>query len=258
MELARGLASELPVVPILVGGAAMPTVADLPPDLSQLADRQAVVVRDEAFHEDVERLLRSLRGRSSSGQPGHRGRLIALVAAVIVVVGGGLVTWIVQGRSGEAGSTNVTTSGLGSCQDPSTPEWNRIAVEGKPSAAVSHTGGSVTITVNGAHWRPTSPVHWQLVLTTQVQNDTREDLNVGAWFYRDVEVAQRPFDPSCFSVTRKEIAAGEVVDGLVGFEVSCRPDDSVVLVLQSSTSADRYHVPITVGTPSSDCRTDAL
>ena len=40
-EIVRGLASGLPVVPVLVGGAAMPTAGELPAELSRLADRQA-------------------------------------------------------------------------------------------------------------------------------------------------------------------------------------------------------------------------
>ena len=76
-ELVAALATDIPVVPVLVGGAAMPSADHLPVELAGLAQRQAVVVRDESFHGDVELLLQSLRGE----QPGtrtSRSRLLAV------------------------------------------------------------------------------------------------------------------------------------------------------------------------------------
>ena len=62
IEVAHALEADLRVVPVLVGGAALPTASDLPEDLQDLTRRQAVTVRDESFHQDVARLVRSLRG----------------------------------------------------------------------------------------------------------------------------------------------------------------------------------------------------
>lgn len=61
IEIAHALDRKLPVVPVLVGGAAMPAERDLPPTLSALAFRQALVVRpDPDFHRDVDRLIVAL------------------------------------------------------------------------------------------------------------------------------------------------------------------------------------------------------
>lgn len=61
MEIQAGLESGKPVIPVLVGGALMPTEADLPPALAGLARRQAVVLSDAGWRSDVERLVTSLR-----------------------------------------------------------------------------------------------------------------------------------------------------------------------------------------------------
>ncbi|MGH9277977.1 MAG: TIR domain-containing protein, partial [Acidimicrobiales bacterium] len=62
LELATVLQRDLPVVPVLVGGAALPAAEALPEDLRPLAQRQAIEVRDSTWHQDVDHLLRSLRG----------------------------------------------------------------------------------------------------------------------------------------------------------------------------------------------------
>jgi hypothetical protein len=48
-ELVAALRTDTPVVPVLVGGASLPSADQLPDELAGLAQRQAVVIRDEAF-----------------------------------------------------------------------------------------------------------------------------------------------------------------------------------------------------------------
>ncbi len=58
------------VIPVLVDSAPMPSEADLPHSLGQLAYKNAVIVRDDPdFHHDVGRLIESLLQR---GKPGER------------------------------------------------------------------------------------------------------------------------------------------------------------------------------------------
>jgi eukaryotic-like serine/threonine-protein kinase len=62
IELEAALARKVPVVPVLVGHAAMPATGQLPGSLATLAFRQAVDVRpDPDFHNDATRLLGALR-----------------------------------------------------------------------------------------------------------------------------------------------------------------------------------------------------
>ena len=61
IELEMALARGVPVIPVLVSGATMPSEAQLPASLAAFAYRQATQVRpDPDFHRDVDRLLASL------------------------------------------------------------------------------------------------------------------------------------------------------------------------------------------------------
>jgi hypothetical protein len=62
LELGTALARDARVIPVLVGRAAMPSRADLPDALQGLADRQAIVLHDETWQQDVDGLLSRLRG----------------------------------------------------------------------------------------------------------------------------------------------------------------------------------------------------
>ena len=55
LELAQG--KNIPILPILVGAAAMPSPQTLPTSLDHLSRRQAYVLDDADFHEDVNRLI---------------------------------------------------------------------------------------------------------------------------------------------------------------------------------------------------------
>jgi len=60
MEVALGLRSEIRVVPVLVGGAAMPSRDELPEDLQGLAGLNAREIDDARWDHDVGRLLEDL------------------------------------------------------------------------------------------------------------------------------------------------------------------------------------------------------
>ncbi|NPV68092.1 MAG: toll/interleukin-1 receptor domain-containing protein [Anaerolineae bacterium] len=68
IEVAAGLARQnVLVVPVLVSGAAMPAPADLPPDLVNLAYRNAAIVRDDPdFSRDMRRLIEQIRTASAT------------------------------------------------------------------------------------------------------------------------------------------------------------------------------------------------
>jgi hypothetical protein len=59
-EVAAGLVGGLEVIPVLVGGAAMPGEADLPPALAALARRHARPLSETHWDLDVDRLLEAL------------------------------------------------------------------------------------------------------------------------------------------------------------------------------------------------------
>lgn len=96
-EIQAALASGKPVIPLLVGGATMPGGADLPSAIAGLARRQAVVLSDGSWRDDVERLVVSLRPLlpDRGGAPGKRRWILGLAGAVVglVAMAWGIQVW---------------------------------------------------------------------------------------------------------------------------------------------------------------------
>lgn len=94
-EIQAALGSDKPLIPLLVGGAKMPTADELPPSLAALARCQAVVLSDGSWRGDVTQLITSLRvllPAVVSGKTGQRRRLILRLilggaAAVVALFG---------------------------------------------------------------------------------------------------------------------------------------------------------------------------
>lgn len=70
-EIIAALERRIPVIPALVGGAAMPRQKDLPETLAMLAQRQAIELSDTRFQQDCLRLIGVLDGivKKDAGQP---------------------------------------------------------------------------------------------------------------------------------------------------------------------------------------------
>lgn len=60
LEIATALERKIKVVPVLVGGAAMPKTSQLPESLALLARRNAIEISDTRFHSDVNRLIEAI------------------------------------------------------------------------------------------------------------------------------------------------------------------------------------------------------
>ena len=99
LALEAALARGIPVIPVLVAHATMPTEAQLPPSLVPFAYRQATVVRpDPNFHRDMDRLIAALRGVRAP--PARRtGRVPAIAGAVAALALVASVAWWLSGRS---------------------------------------------------------------------------------------------------------------------------------------------------------------
>jgi hypothetical protein len=70
-ETAAALHRDVPVIPVLVDGAIMPSRSELPPELAPLASRQAMTIRHESFRSDVDRLIAAIERRvGTAGEPG--------------------------------------------------------------------------------------------------------------------------------------------------------------------------------------------
>jgi len=60
VEIQAALERNIPVVPLLVGGAGMPKAKDLPPTIAKLSRRHAMKMSDERFRADVTRLIEQI------------------------------------------------------------------------------------------------------------------------------------------------------------------------------------------------------
>ncbi|MDH3445271.1 MAG: ankyrin repeat domain-containing protein, partial [Deltaproteobacteria bacterium] len=93
LEIVAALDRGMQVIPILIQGAGMPTVDQLPQDIAGLARRNAVTLRETHFDADVDELIRLIA-------PGWVGKWVAAVAAVVVAAVAG-VWWLTAPPSPE-------------------------------------------------------------------------------------------------------------------------------------------------------------
>jgi hypothetical protein len=69
LELVHALQRSLPVIPLLVDGARFPESSELPADLAPLTRRQALVIDNLSFHQDLDRLMDVIRRLENVFQP---------------------------------------------------------------------------------------------------------------------------------------------------------------------------------------------
>jgi TIR domain len=63
IEIAQALRRDIPVIPILLDGAKIPKADQLPADLQELASRNGMHIIHASFHDDMNRLIRQLKGQ---------------------------------------------------------------------------------------------------------------------------------------------------------------------------------------------------
>jgi hypothetical protein len=74
IEVGAALQRNIPVIPILLDGAKVPKANQLPKDLEELSMRNGLDVRHASFHNDIDRLVRSLKGQLSEADAEERRR----------------------------------------------------------------------------------------------------------------------------------------------------------------------------------------
>lgn len=114
LEVEAALGRSIPVVPVLVQGAAMPKAEELPAALAALATRQAAVLDHAEFHDDVERLcdrLARMIGVEAPVAPSPIRRWWPAIAAVgALIVGAGAYVSL-RGPVDDASGTRGSSSG---------------------------------------------------------------------------------------------------------------------------------------------------
>jgi hypothetical protein len=82
------------VIPVLVKGATMPAAEALPPDVRQLADRNAIEIRGSAWKDDTARLVKLLR--KAGALPISRRQWMRRAAAIIAILALGTVIYLAR------------------------------------------------------------------------------------------------------------------------------------------------------------------
>jgi hypothetical protein len=231
-ELATALRGGVQVVPVLVGGAALPAAADLPDDLRELPTRQAVALRDETWNHDVDGLLRALAGPP----PRRRWWLAGVAVGVALLVAGGLVWWGTGAGDG-GGSTDGTATErpIPPCDVPGAG-WSAIAVDPAARGTVPpEVGGPLVFRVEDAAWIATD-AGWRVVLATTVENESAEVQTLGDWHFAALVASRRSWPRVCYSADQSTLGAGRAADLVVGFDVGCRPVGALTLELNGGTA----------------------
>ena len=233
LELARALGRDIRVIPILVGGARMPEAAELPDDLQELAQRQALELHDETWHQDVDGLVRSLRGEPAM-PTNRRRRWLVAGTALIVLLALGAGAWWLWGP-GTGAQTGSATAAPPSCPRPAGQAWSPIALSKDPTAMDKEDPNYPRkVSVKKAYWRAHDG-KWQVILATSIENTGSQSEDIGYYIYKYLVVAQRPFPVMCFSQTNANASldSGIIDDELVGFNVNCKPTGYIQLMIES-------------------------
>jgi TIR domain len=228
-EVRSALASAKPVVPVLVGGASLPSEPDLPDDLRSLVRRQAIELNDQTWAEDVEMLIRRLEGKETVRAPR---RMFLPVAIGLVILGvAGVVLWQTLRDSG--GNGDIT-----GCPGPDDP-WTMIDVAADATAVEQLSGGrALRYQVEGTDFREESG-EWIVVLHVRLQNESQDvpgnddHTGFGPGNFDALLVDQvSAGEPECFDYESGDtiLAPGEAAIARVGFISSLDPSEASLML----------------------------
>jgi hypothetical protein len=228
-EVAAALSSDVPVVPVLVGSASMPVEDELPPDLKPLVHRQAVTIRDDSWHQDVDTLVRRLQREEVVADRRRRWRPIAIAVGAVLVVGAAIAAVLLLRDDGGGGaadlSAGITSAGLTGCPVPKA-SWREIQVAGDAAATVGAGDAQLLFTVRSAALDPDQN---RLYLSVEVRNQSAPGgVSVPYYnqaFFRTVLVdGLSQGDADCLSVEGDpNLSAGQRAIGLVGYDLTEDP-----------------------------------
>ncbi len=109
-EIALALESNIPVIPVLLRGARMPSEGELPANLSALARRNAVEVGEATFDRDMAALIRALEPKLSRRAGTWKG--IAAACLFFLALGAGVAVYRKKGpEPAPAAKAQPQTSG---------------------------------------------------------------------------------------------------------------------------------------------------
>lgn len=247
LEIGAALARpDVLVVPVLVGGAVMPGMHQLPEPLRGLGRRQALILRDETWEQDVDRLAAVLRAHGvGAPRPARSESLVkrqppwAWIAGAVIVAAIALVAFVytrepVVDPAGAVGGS-VASAVPESPAIPPGPVGSgyAIGIVGNPEFATGETIYSVTtgsLVNNG----PTST----LSLRVRVANDSRFSALFGSDAFRLAIGGESLVPSSSFS---EALASNATSQRVVTFEI---PTATVRADLRIAAGTDAGTMPL--------------
>jgi hypothetical protein len=149
IELDAAQRHDRPVIPVLVGGAAMPEAEDLPAALQWLARRSPLELRDASFDADVDRLRKAIvplgpHAVEPGGGKRQRGLWIAVAVLVLAVIGLGVAALLTS--SDDGGGSSATSQPATSVETPSSEAASTEQATTEEPPATSEPPASTTST----------------------------------------------------------------------------------------------------------------
>jgi hypothetical protein len=232
LEVAVALSSGVPVVPVLVGGAVLPTHDELPVEMSEMLGRHAVTIRDTSWHQDVDDLARRLKGEERLAAPTRRLPIVIGVGVLLVLVVAVVATLV---RNGE----NESSSDLPDCAQPDVG-WTQVELAADPTdEIVNDDGPTVRFEVLRAALLADTADTARVLVQVKVTNTNESQPGDGDIFFYgsgDVDsllVDGVQFNADCFGPT-------------VGGEQSIEPDESAIAWTGFATTNVQRGTPLQI------------
>jgi hypothetical protein len=167
-EVEAALGRGIPVVPVLVQGAALPRAADVPASLTPLMTRQAAVLDHADFHDDVERLCDRLAPVLERGTfmrwARVRRRWLAASAAILLVIA---VAGYFATPARDAGRQETSTAPAG--RDPTPPVAVDPRIPERPSTTTTATTTTTALILPSARRPATQPAARSTAAATETR-----------------------------------------------------------------------------------------
>lgn len=248
------------VIPVLVGGAVMPTTDQLPIELRDLAVRNAIALRDETWYVDVDRLISALGGEPP---PSRRSHWLLATGLAIGLIAAGTVGWILlddgpgSDDSGNAGSSstvltgvpttlNAYTATLPTCPTPVPPAWTDLGTDDDATDENPDAYNAWRFRFLGGGYQSDSSDEWDVVIRTQATSlePATGELGLRHYAFYKLVVGGESFVPYCFQVVsgNKLLGPDESDEALVGFHVTREPAGALAIDIDDFGSSYRIEL----------------
>ena len=159
-EIASALQKDIRVIPVLLEATTMPSRDQLPAELGELADRNAIRLTDDAWDDGINRLVEAIRPGAAKWER-DRPSWVA-IAIGVGVIAAGVITFVLLGRPDGNGGGEAP---------PPTVVRGEVDLELAPAAGRPGT----LVTVQGSGFQPDERVEIRFFtdLVARVRADSR-------------------------------------------------------------------------------------